>query len=320
MRKLLFLGLIIGLTIIISGCQAAAKNLSPQKAEEKALSFINNYLVDPGNEVSIKDLTDDGSVYKMTVVLKDGSELDAFLSKDGKTFFPQGFDIEEISAEAEALGLEEDDIIINLPKTDRPVVELFVMSHCPYGTQIEKGILPVIELLGDKIDFELKFCDYAMHGQIELNEQMNQYCIQKEQNDKFLAYLACFLEAGDSLVCISKTGINQASLNNCLAKTDKEYQVTAKFEAKENWQSGYPPFDVHSKDNEKYEVRGSPTLIINGVQSSTGRDAQSLLNAICSAFNSLPAECSQQLDSATPAPGFGYEVSASASSTADCGA
>ncbi|HDQ22427.1 MAG TPA: hypothetical protein ENN28_00445 [Candidatus Uhrbacteria bacterium] len=319
MRKLLFLGLIIGLTIIISGCQAAARDLTPQKAEDQALSFINNYLVEPGNEVSIKDLTDDGSVYKMTVVLKDGSELDAFLSKDGKTFFPQGFDIEEISAEAEALGSEEDDIIINLPKTDRPVVELFVMSHCPYGTQIEKGILPVIELLGDKIDFELKFCDYAMHGQIELNEQMNQYCIQKEQNDKFLAYLSCFLESGDSLACISKTGINQSSLNNCLAKTDKEYQVTSKFEANENWQSGYPPFDVHSEDNEKYEVRGSPTLIINGVQSSTGRDAQSLLNAICSAFNSLPAECSQQLDSATPVPGFGYEVSASANSTAGCG-
>ena len=37
------------------------------------------------------------------------------------------------------------------PKKEKPEVELFVMSHCPFGTQIEKGMLPVARLLGDKI-------------------------------------------------------------------------------------------------------------------------------------------------------------------------
>ncbi|MBU3941884.1 MAG: hypothetical protein KKF74_03150, partial [Nanoarchaeota archaeon] len=49
-----------------------------------------------------------------------------------------------------------------MPKKDKPEVELFVMSHCPYGTQIEKGMLPVARLLGDKIDFNIRFCSYAM--------------------------------------------------------------------------------------------------------------------------------------------------------------
>lgn len=55
------------------------------------------------------------------------------------------------------------------------------MSHCPYGLQMEKGIIPVVETLGDSIDFQVKFCDYAMHGQTELDEQVLQYCIMKEK-------------------------------------------------------------------------------------------------------------------------------------------
>ena len=43
-----------------------------------------------------------------------------------------------------------------VPKSDKPLVELFVMAYCPYGTQAEKGLIPVIELLGDKIDASIK--------------------------------------------------------------------------------------------------------------------------------------------------------------------
>lgn len=316
MKKLTLICALFALAILISGCQAKASVLTPEQAQSRSLDFINNKLVSPGTTVTIKDFTDDGSVYKMKVVLSDGNEVDAFLAKDGKTFFPQGLNIDEMSAETADSG--DNQPTENLPKTDKPKVELFVMSHCPYGTQIEKGILPVLELLGDKINFELKFCDYAMHGQTELNEQLNQYCIQKEQNSKLQAYLTCFLEAGDGASCITKTGVDKTALKSCVAKTDKEYGVTAKFESKEGWQGNYPPFDVFSEDNAKYSVQGSPTLVINGVQSSSGRDAQSLLNSICSAFNTIPAECSQQLDSATPAAGFGFEGSGSDTS-AGCG-
>jgi len=62
-------------------------------------------------------------------------------------------------------------------KTDKPEVELFVMSYCPYGTQMEKGILPAFDTLGDTVDAELKFVDYAMHGEKEVKENLRQYCI-----------------------------------------------------------------------------------------------------------------------------------------------
>ncbi|MEM2131153.1 MAG: GILT family protein, partial [Candidatus Woesearchaeota archaeon] len=73
-----------------------------------------------------------------------------------------------------------------MEKKDKPEVQLFVMSHCPFGTQMEKGILPVVELLGNKIDFKVRFVYYAMHGEVEVKEQLRQYCIQKEQQDKYL--------------------------------------------------------------------------------------------------------------------------------------
>jgi hypothetical protein len=46
------------------------------------------------------------------------------------------------------------------------------------------------ETLQDKIDFEIKFNTYAMHGEKELAEQLNQYCIKK---NKMINLLIIFL-------------------------------------------------------------------------------------------------------------------------------
>ena len=50
-----------------------------------------------------------------------------------------------------------------VPKSDRPKVELFVMSYCPYGLQMEKAYLPAWELLKNKADIDLKFVSYSIH-------------------------------------------------------------------------------------------------------------------------------------------------------------
>ncbi len=160
--------------------------------------------------------------------------------------------------------------------------------------------------LGSKIDFKLKFCDYAMHGEKEVDEQLNQYCIQKEEPAKLQSYLKCFLEDGNSERCATAAGLNKSKVKSCVASVDKTFKVKEKFKDQSTWVSGrFPAFDVFKADNEKYGVQGSPTLIINGQQVSVGRDSASLLSAICSSFNSPPAECQKQLSSAAPSPGFG---------------
>lgn len=66
----------------------------------------------------------------------------------------------------------------------------------------------------------------------------------------------------------------------------------------------YAGFEIFKADNEKYNVGGSPTLVINGSESNSGRDSKSLLKSICSAFNNPPKECSTELPSESPTPGF----------------
>lgn len=239
-------------------------------------------------------------------------------SKDALTVeLCQITDNEEICKDAEAKIKEmneqqaqaEQDKLAGIPKTAKPVVDMFVMSHCPFGTQIEKGMLPVSELLGDKAEINVRFVYYAMHGQKELDEQLNQYCIQKEQNEKFNDYLTCFLEAGEGASCLDKTSIDKDMMNTCVESTDAEFKVTEKFNDKSTWLSGrYPLFDVEKELNTKYSVGGSPTLIINGQEARAGRDSASLLKAVCAAFENAPEECNTELSSAQPSPGFGYST------------
>ncbi|RLI90656.1 MAG: hypothetical protein DRO94_04825 [Candidatus Altiarchaeales archaeon] len=202
-----------------------------------------------------------------------------------------------------------------MPKLEKPRVELFVMAFCPYGIQMEKGILPVVNLLEDKIDFEVKFCSYAMHGKKELDEQLNQYCIQRDFKDKYIPYLTCFLKEGDTNQCLTEIGINQEELNECIQQVDTKYKVTEKYNDKSTWLNGrFPVFDVYKEDNDKYKVTGSPTLVINGVVARTRRDPASLLHAICLGFKDKPEECNENLSSVTPSPGFGFSGSGSGSS------
>ncbi|MDD2757762.1 MAG: thioredoxin domain-containing protein [Patescibacteria group bacterium] len=204
------------------------------------------------------------------------------------------------------------------PKTDKPKVELFVMSYCPYGLQMEKAYLPVMELLKSRADMSIKFVSYAMHEKKEIDENTRQYCIQKEQPTKFVAYLKCFTGKDDYIACLTTAGVNEAKMNACVAKADKTYGITAKFEDQSTWLSGqYPVYPIDAALNEQYGVQGSPTLIINGVEVSAGRTPEAVKAAVCAAFKTAPKECDTALSTQSMQAGFG--TSAGAATDASCG-
>lgn len=289
--------------IISNYGSGSVKKLNPEQAKAATEKFVNENLMPAGSSVTIDEIIEEGSLYKLKINLGGGQTVESYLTLDGKTFFPQGFPmVKEQSNETENIVDE------NIIKSDKPKVELFVMSHCPYGTQIEKGILPVINTLKDKIDFELKFVDYAMHGEKELNEQLTQYCIQKTSPEKLNSYLSCFLGTGESESCLSNIGLDKtkSDLKNCITETDEEYKVTYNFENNLNFNGQFPSFDVNKDDNLKYNVAGSPTLVINEGEVNSRRDSSSLLATICASFNEAPEECDTELPSSTPSAGFGY--------------
>lgn len=331
MKKIIILSLLA--VFVTTGCKIekkdAAKTVSIEEAKTITADFVNNNLMQPGNQVTIKAVTEEGGMYKVVVAMTNGQEINSYLSKDGKKFFPQVMDIEETKKETAAKAggdnaAEAEKTAANVKKTAKPKVELFVMSHCPFGTQIEKGILPVVEALGDKMDFSLKFCDYAMHGEKELKEEMTQYCIQKEEPKKLMNYLKCFLgtksgDATESEACLKSTGINANKNKTCVAATDTKYKVSANFKDKSTYKGSFATFDIFKEDNAKYGVGGSPTLVINGEKISSGRDAKTLLSTICAGFEKQPDACKKELSAASPSAGFGFGESGGDAAAASCG-
>lgn len=306
--------------IIVLATGGSKPTMNAKEVGQKILSFASAQYPDAG----LISINDNGQFYEVVLSI-NGQESPLYATKDGENIIlPQG--VIPLTARA-TQDTATQPTQTEIPKSDKPIVEAFVMSHCPSGTQIEKGLLPVAELLGNKIDFQIKFVYYAMHpSQGEVEEELKQYCIEEEQNDKFLGYLTCWLgktgTPADGAACIDETGIDKTKLSTCTARTDAEFNVLANLNDQSTWLNGrFPKFDIHKAENDKYRVGGSPTLIINGVQSQAGRDSVSLLKAICDTFNTAPEECNTEFKTETPAPGFGWSTTTSANNAAaGCGA
>ena len=181
-----------------SKVSAEEKPVGDKESEEiskKALDLINGQLVAPGTEVKIGTITEESGLYKIPLTVL-GQEVTSYMTKDFTKFIPQLIEMTEESEENTDQQKPQSAEVQT--KADQPEVELFVMSYCPYGTQMEKGILPVLKTLGDSVDMELKFVDYAMHGEKELKENLNQYCIQENEPQKLAPYLECFLASTGS--------------------------------------------------------------------------------------------------------------------------
>jgi len=314
LNKQLVIGVIAGvlacsLIALVLYSKEKASWLPESEVVKSAETYINSNLIQSG-KVTVKVLGKESGMYKLEVDY-NGQKISSLMSKDGKKFSPQVMDVTDDKTAKNTESAKEDNAqpaASNITeKSDKPKVELFVMSHCPYGLQMEKGILPAVKALAGKIDFKVKFNDYAMHGEKELKQELSQYCIQEEQNDKYLAYLECFTKNGDTGIesCLDEAKIDRKKMNACVTKADQKYKVLENFNNKEGYKGSYPGFDIFKADNEKYNVGGSPTLIINGIESQSGRDSKSLLASICSAFNNQPKECGTELSGSAPTSGFG---------------
>ncbi len=257
-------------------------------SEEEAGQIIVNFAQEQtGENVELVEINEEAGLYEVVILFQE-QEIPLYLTKDGQSLVQGLTPLSALQEQATATQSEPAEI----PKSDKPVVELFIMTHCPYGTQAEKGFIPVIKALGNSIDAKIRFVHYFMH-EPEETETPIQVCVREEQEAKFLEYLECFLEDGDSDRCLVEVGIDETSLDTCLAENADGY------------------YELDSGLSEGYGVRGSPSLVINGVQVQSGRSPDAFLQTVCSAFNTAPTECEQVLSTENPSPGFGYEGSGS---------
>lgn len=289
---------------------------SADEIGRKVIDFINNNLVQPGTSASLVSVKDMGTYYEVLTSYQ-GQQIPVYASKDGKILFLQAIDMSKPIERQEER--EPQQASLDIPKRERPEVKVFIMSYCPYGIQAVKALLPVMKLLENKADISVHFVDYIMHGEEEVYENLRQYCIQKEQRDKFYDYMLCFVQNGDYQKCLSEAKVDVDKLNVCMNETDEKYNITKYYQDRNTWLNGrYPLFLVEKDLNDKYNVRGSPTIIINDKEVRLTRSPEAFKQAICEAFTNPPEECNQTLSTEIASPGIGPLTGGSASS-GSCG-
>jgi|GEM_PF-587375 len=328
----LLVGIIIGaiaspsFTGNISAAESGT-DIGAVAAEAKIVDYIASRLElsYPGIEVvseGVEESADVPGTYEVVIKMTYQDQPQSapyYVTKDGKWMFGGLIDLNEELPEPAASG---EPASTGVPKSDKPVVDLFIMSYCPYGLQMQKAMLPVMELFGDKADITVKWVDYIMHGKKEIDENNVQYCIQKEQPGKYIEFAQCFTQSGDSPACQEQIGIDEAKLQACITATDEEFKITELYDDQGTWSGGkYPQYPVYTAENSQFGVQGSPTLVINGQKVSVARAPEAVKQAICDAFNTPPAECDAELPTGQATAGFGgdFEAGAGTAAAAQCG-
>jgi protein-disulfide isomerase len=301
--------LIIALLIFSMG--GFSGNVSAKTASEKLLGFyqsvgVQNLTIDSVKEVS--------GLYQVNLDYK-GQTIPIYVTKDGKDLIPES----SMTALDATSSSSSNTTSTTVPKSDKPKVELYVFAYCPYGTQMEKAIIPAVKLLGSNIDFSIRYIG-DMHDKsgctgtacFEKTETERQLCIEKNYPDKYLDYISAFVSSSAIGACsgdatclapltssiFSTLGIDANTISSCMTSDNLAM------------------YNAEVSNANSVGVSGSPTIFVNGVEAQAStRSSEAVKGTICSAFNNVPSACSTKLDTTQASPGFGSSSSSSASSS-----
>lgn len=297
--------IILGGVLVYQNLSQPHNKVMPQDQLKAKIIDVIGKQIGGSKQVDVKKITKEGSLYKVNLTVM-GHPYESYASLDGKYLFPKEISLNPPKPKT-------------MPQAQKPEIDLFVMAYCPFGNQAEKLMLPVVNLLKDKADFQLHYIiysDYAsgypkyclnkankycsMHGVQEVHEDMRELCIQKYQKNK----LWDFVKAMDDQTSpqnsdkkweaiAQKLGIDVNKVKTCeknegTALLDQEIALTKK---------SYPVQDPSQYNNiDSITISGSPTIVINGMIYDGSRSTKAYQDAVCSAFKTAPAECNQKLD------------------------
>ena len=278
------------------------KILSSQEIGKKVVNFINKNLLQGRANVSLVNVIkeDESGLYKITVNLQ-GKKLDSYATLDGKFLYPERFDMDKQATQGSTKAPSTSKKTCKtIKKADKPLMNVFVVSSCPFGLQMQRVLAEIWKNIPSLLDnVKVRYIGSiskgkitSMHGDKEAQENLKQICIREEQPNKYWNYISCYIKKGDSAGCSKSIQIDANKLEGC--KTDSSRGLKY---AKED-------FDLQSK----YKVSGSPTLILNGEKVSEfdfgGRTAEAVKTLLCCGFNNSPDSCSKKLTTDSAATGL----------------
>ncbi|MFH1511582.1 MAG: hypothetical protein ABIF10_07880 [Candidatus Woesearchaeota archaeon] len=172
--------------------------------------------------------------------------------------------------------------------TDNVAVEFYVMSQCPFGTQVEDAIKPVLDSIGDRLDFSLEFIATdngdgtfkSLHGENEVKGNIAQLCAAKYSPDKYMDMVVCQNKDAASIpgnweACAKDNGLPFEDIKSCYEGEEGKQLLSESIEA-----------------TGTVGATGSPTIYIGDEKYSGGRQTNDFLRAICTKFEDAPAACS----------------------------
>lgn len=271
-------------------------SISEQDARTTIQAVLEKQYNLSSDKYTIDSVSEDQGNFKIGLTLTNdqGQKINqtSYLTPNGKVFFPYGVatEVKVEGQENEAAPTESAEI----PQTEKPAVDLYVMSFCPFGNQAEDTLEPVYNLLGDKVDWEMHYIVNnrdgnisSLHGQPEVDQNIREACVLENNGLNkwwdFVTYVNS--NCGTSGSCweegVTNSGLNKEDITTCFDEKGTELMK------------------ANAEASTSAEATGSPTLLINGVKSSSvyqyGKP-QVYKEAICQAFTTPPAECDTVLE------------------------
>jgi glutaredoxin len=293
--------IILGAFLAVNMMQGGQETVVPPAAcGEKAIAYVNNNLVQPGTSARLLSTTESRGLYELEFLYQ--SQVNTmYMTKDCTLLFT---DTVNITAPVTVKPTQQ--ATAAPVKSARPTVDLYVMSFCPYGTQAEAGMSPVVDLLKAKADIRIRFIARitgstvdsvnSLHGSAEAQEDLQQICINKYYPEKFWAYLTAFNDN-----CYPSWR-NATVLESCRKNTTAALSIdSAKINTCAQGAEGLALLKADETASAKDHATASPMLFINGVQYSGARTPDAYKQAICNSFETAPAECGTVLSSGTTA-------------------
>lgn len=169
----------------------------------------------------------------------------------------------------------------------KAVLEMYVMSQCPYGVQVMNAITPVKKQLGDALELRIDYIGQgekgsftSMHGPSEVRGDIAGLCVNAKAPDRFLDVLTCMNEEMKKVdtnwrECAQQNGVDVGAVETCVNGEEGQDLLAASF--------------ARAKER---KATGSPTMFLDGEKYAGQRKSQDFLRAICKTYgDDAPAVC-----------------------------
>lgn len=176
-------------------------------------------------------------------------------------------------------------------------LDFYVMSQCPYGTQVEDAIAPVMQKMGDIVDLNIDYILYpkenyagqeaqycvdglcSMHGIPEVKGNLVQLCVNSIKPEKSLDFIVCQNKTADKIpdnweACADELKLKKNKIQACLDGAEGKKLLTES-----------------SARADAVQAKGSPTIYLNEKTYQGGRSEIDFQKAICQTINNEHAEC-----------------------------